>query len=805
MANDLRYALRLLRRDPGFTAAAVLSLALGIGANTAIFSLLNAIMLRPLPVERPEQLVEFLQTYPGEPRRNGYYSWSIYEHFRDYNHVFSAVTGTSLDNAARVRPEGASDSDTVVLENALTNYFPTLGLQPAIGRLFGPGDHDVAVLSWHYCDSRFQRDPAAVGKHLIVGDKPVTVIGVAPRAYVGPRVGARTDLWIAVEKGQVAMIARLRPGVTLDQARAETQVLFQFALREYTARSKDPQIARITMEVESAAAGSSAVRDRFGKPLVLVMGVVGLLLLLACINLAGMLLARSAGRRREMAVRVALGASRSRLLSQVLSESLLLAAAGALVGVLLAWFGSGLLVRILATGRLHERIELQVAPDLRVLLFTIALTLLTGLLFGLAPAWYAIRSAPAGSLRLTGRAGDTPFWRWFSKGLVAAQIGLSILLVTSAVLFLGHLSRLRHDDLGFRSDHVLLMQLDPAGRGYSRAQLAPLYRELLARLEAIPGVRSASIAACTPIQGCGASAFVNAEGFIEGPEDRRYTALSVVAPKYFQTLGIPLLAGREFTAADESGPLVAIVSEGFARHYFPRGDALGKRVDIDRATSTGRGWGGQPYRIVGIAGDAKSTELREPAPRTMYLNMFQDGRVSHQFSLRTTGNPYSIAARARRAVNEVLQTIPVTRVTTLSDQVDAAIIPERLVATLSQFFGALGAVLAGIGLYGLLAYAVARRINEIGVRMALGATAPDITLLVGRDHLSTPVTMHLLGSGLVLWARPLATALLADLKIDSLAPLALGAAAILAVALFASYIPIRRAARVDPMVALRHE
>ena len=308
-----------------------------------------------------------------------------------------------------------------------------------------------------------------------------------------------------------------------------------------------------------------------------------------------------------------------------------------------------------------------------------------------------------------------------------------------------------------------------------------------------------------PIQGCGASAFVSAEGFVERPEDRRYTALSVVAPKYFQTLGIPLLAGREFVAADESGPLVAIVSEGFARHYFPRGDALGKRVDINRATSTGRGWGGQPYKIVGIAGDAKSTELREPAPRTMYLSMFQDGRVSHQFSLRTTGNPYSIAATARRAVNEVLKTVPVTRITTLSDQVDAAIVPERLIATLSQFFGALGAVLAGVGLYGLLAYAVARRINEIGIRMALGATARNVRLLVLRDALATTGAGILFGSAMVLWARPLATALLTDLKIDSLTPLAVGAAAILSIALIASYIPVRRAARVDPMVALRHE
>ena len=559
----------------------------------------------------------------------------------------------------------------------------------------------MAVLSWRFWDTRFQRDPGILGKRLVVNDKPVTVIGVAPRAYVGPRVGARTDLWIPVEKDQVSMLGRLKPGATLAQARAEVQILFQFAIKERTARSKDPQLAKMTMEVESAAAGFSNVRDRLGKPLLLVLGVVGLLLLLACINLASMLLARSAGRRREMAVRVALGASRARLLRQVLSESVLLSAAGALVGVVFAWVGTALLVGILATSRPHERIQLEVAPDLRLLLFTVGVTLLTGVLFGLVPAWYAIRSAPAGSLRQSGRAGDSPFWRWFSKGLVAAQVGLSILLVTAAALFLGHLSRLRHDGLGFRSDHVLLVQLDPRG-GLQNAQLAQPYRDLLARFERIPGVRSASIAGCTPIQGCGFSRFVAIAGFTERPEDRRYTAFSLIAPRYFETLGIPILAGRDFSLDDARRPPVAVVSQSFARHYFRGGNPIGKLVTVENYDT-------RAYEIIGVVGDAKYTELREPAPRTMYLNMFQEGRrMYHQFSIRTAGDPYAVAPEVHRAARETLKDVPVERITTLADQVDAALVPERLIVTLTQFFGALGGVLAGIGLYGLLAYAVAR-------------------------------------------------------------------------------------------------
>jgi hypothetical protein len=323
-------------------------------------------------------------------------------------------------------------------------------------------------VSWYYWNGRFHRDPAILGRRIFVGDVPKTIIGVAPRAYTGPRVGVRTSIWMPREKDQVTMLGRLKPGITLERAQAEMSVLFRFTQAQRAGRSKDPLVWQTKVEVEPAGAGLARVRDQYGKPLALLMAVVSLLLLLACINMASMLLARSAGRQREMAVRVGVGASRGNLVRQMLTESVILSGAGALFGVLLAYFGTGILVRIMASGRAHERVDIGVEPDLHVLLFTAGIALLTGLLFGLAPAWYAFRSSAASHLRHSGRAGDTWFWRLFGKGLVAAQVALSILLVTAAAVFLGHLERLRNLDLGFRSDHVLLVVLDPARSGYRR-------------------------------------------------------------------------------------------------------------------------------------------------------------------------------------------------------------------------------------------------------------------------------------------------------------------------------------------------
>jgi predicted permease len=561
------------------------------------------------------------------------------------------------------------------------------------------------------------------------------------------------------------------------------------------------------MELLPAGAGLARIRDQFGKPLVLLSAVVGLLLLLACTNMASMLLARSAGRQRELAVRVGLGAGRGRLVRQMLTESLLLSGAGAAAGVAVASCGVGILLRIMASGRAFERVDVEVHPDLHLVLFTAAIALLTGLLFGLAPAWYAFRAEPAMAMRQTGRGGDTWLWRWFGKGLVAAQVALSIFLVTAAAVFLNHLARLRNFGLGFRSDHVLLVTLDPSRSGYKPEQLAAPYQELLARMETIPQVRSASISGCTPLQGCGSgSRYLFAEGHVERPEDRRRTSLTFVSPRYFETLGIPLIAGRDFDFRDVARPRVAIVNEAMARHYFPGVNPIGKHVEIDSDPKNG-GWFGsdEPYEIVGLVGDAKTFELRDVPYPGIYFNIFQENRLTDQFELRTTVEPQSLAGTVLRMVGDVLKNVPVKRIATLAGQVDSNIVPERLIATLSEFFGCLGVALAGIGLYGLLAYTVARRTNEIGIRMALGATSGSVIRLVLRDVLGMVCAGSVAGAAMVLWSRPLAISVLSDLKWDSAAPLAVGGGVMMAAALLASYVPVRRASRVDPTVALRYE
>jgi predicted permease len=699
----------------------------------------------------------------------------------------------------------------VVGESVTGNYFQDLGVKAALGRLIGPDDNParpdgaVAVLSWSRWVNSFHQDPGILGKRILVQDIPATIIGVAPRAFVGLRVEARTDVWLPqrVHQDGLTLVGRLKPGATLEQARAEMAVLYRFTIEERAASSKDPLVRQLSVQVEPAGNGLATVRDRYGKPLTILMSVVGLLLLLACVNIASMMLARGAGREREMALRTSLGAGRCRLLRQVLTESLMLSALGALVGAVVAYFGTAALVRIMASGREHERVYLRVQPDLQVLLFAAGIAVLAGLLFGAAPAWGAFRTAPVSALRQTGRAGETRVRRLFGKGLVAAQIALSVLLLSSAALFIANLSNLENVDLGFRRDHVLLVTLDPSRSGYTGARLSRPYQELLDRLGTIPGVRSASLSAPTPIQGAGASGFATVEDFQERPEDRRWISISYVAPKYFETLGTPILAGRGFSFEDQTRSSVAIINQTLARYYFAGRNPIGKHVTLDHVTGVH-----EPgtYEIVGVAGDANYLEIRESTRRGIYLPAFHDGRVSAQtFLIRTDIDPENLAGDVRRAVRSVVPKIPVARITTLTEQIDASIVPERLIATLSAFFGALGAVLAGIGLYGLLAYTVARRSNNIGIRVAMGATAGDVTRMVLRDALATVIAGLILAVPMVIWGRSVAATLIHDLAFQSPAPLALAAIGMIAVAFLAAYIPARRAARVDPIEALRQE
>ena len=686
-----------------------------------------------------------------------------------------------------------------------------LGLKPLIGRLIGPtdgqtGSSPVAVVSWLYWKERFNLDPVIVGKQIDVGNVPATVIGVAPREFSGLRAWLRTQMWLSGAAGG-ALVGRLRDGVTVDQAAAQVGVLY----RQAQELEGDAVAGRVKLELEPARTGIAlpVLRDRFANPLLALMAIVGMLLLLACVNVAGMLLARGASREREMALRVSLGAGRWRLMRQVLTETMLLSALGALAGVLLAWYGAGVLVRVIASGRripgLPASLNISTQPDMNVSLFTTCIAVTAGLLFGLAPALRAITTAPAGSLSAPGRSGESKRGRRFGASLVVGQVAISVLLLSAASQFIERLSQLRHN-VGFDRDRVLLLTLDPTGRGLNREQLTGIYRELLERLEAIPGVRSATLCGPTPISGAGASRFVRVKGHPEKPEDRRYVSLAWVAPKYFQTFGTPLLAGRDFSFQDEGRPRVAIVNKTMARYYFGEGNPIGKRLEIDRDFRTG-GWYGddQPYEIVGVAADAKYYEPGEGPIRTVYFNAFQEARIQSNFALRADVSPSSIIPAVRQVVSELRGRIPLERVTTMADQVDASLVPERLAVLLSGAFGALGGLLAAIGLFGLLAHTVARRTNEIGIRVALGATPAAVSHMVLGAALKMAVAGLAAGLPIAIWGQKAASHWMKDLPAGNPLPIALGSAAIIVVALTAAYVPARQAARVDAMEALRHD
>ena len=828
MWQDVRYAARTLRRSPGFTAVAVLSLALGIGANTAIFTLINALMLRSLPVSHPEQLVELLSRYPGEPRLSSF-SWRHYEHFRDHNQSFSELLAASRARF-QVAGEGIAP-ETIDGEYVAGNFFTSLGMRPALGRVINGQDDQLesptaasAVVSWSYWTNRLHADPAIVGKAIILNGAPATIVGVAPQEFFGLQVGMRPSVWLPMAMEPmlqkpsrrmdgslgVGMLGRLRPGVTIEQALAEMKVLDRYRLEDF-AKSRSAAFARdFTIELEPAAAGFAALRDRFAASLLVLMALVALLLLIACTNVAGLLLARAAARQHEMALRVSLGAGRVRLVRQALTESLLLAAMGGALGVALASLGAGTLVRVVLSGReflrLQQRIEIQVQPDLQVLLFTITIAVLTAVLFGAAPAWHALTTAPVSSLRTHGAAAETRSRRLFGKGLVVGQIAWSIVLLSAAGLFAQHLSNLRNQDLGFQRRSLLLVTLDATSSGYPRDQLFIPYQQLLGRLAEIPAVRAVTLSGVTPISGAGASRFISVEGFAESPDARRYVPLNWVGPRYFETFGTPLLAGRDFAFTDKGGPPVAIVNQAMARYYFGDRDPIGGRFQLVGPSSSGITGAppDQAYTIIGVVGDAKYMDLRETPPRTIYLNAFQERSMFvNELALKTSGRPAAVTDEVRRIVREELKTVSIARVTTMDDLIDASVVSERVIATLSIFFGGLGASLAALGLYGLLAYTVTRRTNEIGIRMALGATRAHVSRMVFKGALGLVCAGLVIGVPLGVLSRRAATRIVTDLSVESLWPLALATATMLAIALVAAYVPTRRAASVEPIGALR--
>jgi predicted permease len=808
LLQDARFGARMLRRAPVVTGVALLTLTLAIGANSAIFSLVDPLLFRDVPVREPASLVQFTYQYPGDPPLN-MFGLAYYEQVRDGNHVFSDLFGL-----VPLTTESRTGEDPITAEVVTGNFFQALGVRPALGRVLDvsddkPGAAAAAVVSWRYWKSRFNGDQRVLGSAIDIQDTRVpapmhvTVVGVAEPEFSGIVVGHQPDVWISLSavpdamrsRAGLALAARLKSGVPIEQARAEMRVLDRARIDDLAQR--DPQWLQAVIDVTPARTGlSTPLHQQFGGPLLLLMTMVGGVLLLACVNIGSLLLARGAARQQEMAVRVSLGAGRSRIVRQVLTESLLLAAMGGVLGIVVARFGATVLMQVTLSGTLAlgPAPRLDIPLDARVLMFTIAITVLGALVFGLMPAIAAFVSAPAPTLRQAGAA-QPRSRRVFGNGLVVAQVAISLALLSVSQLSIAHLHHLRDRSLGFDRNGVLLMSINTS-RAQNRQELAALYRDIAPRLEAIPGVRAVAASETTPIARGAASRFLQAEGFDEPVQERQRVSLNSVSPRYFATYGTPLLAGRDFRDADSEEPRRVIVNQALARRYFAGRDPIGLHVWLESERD--------PYEIIGVAGDAKYQDIRLPAPPIVYL-FAPMSRGSTTLSVRTDVKPAAVAADARRIVAEVLGADSVRRVTTLAEQVDAAVVPERLMAILGGFFGAVGALLAAIGLYGLLAYTVARRAKEIGIRMALGATRGDVMRMMLRSALILVAAGFVVGAPVVFWGTRFAATAIEDLSGGGVPPVATAVVAMFVVAALAAFMPARRATRVQPVIALRSE
>jgi len=856
--QDIRYAFRMLAKSPGFTAVVILSLALGIGANTAIFSLIDAVMLKMLPVRQPEQLALLnwvskgqsyaIQGYDGSDYTDDLgrdigtsFSYPIYQAIRARNNAFSDVLGfAEADQRLNVNAFGLSG--LAKGEYVSGNYFSTLGVGAALGRTIVPADDKpgaapVAVISYPYWTSRFGRDTFVVGKAIAVNNVAFTLIGVAAPEFFGLQAGRPTDAWIPLSthmqvdpgwtqwlpKGEtvfsartewwVLMMGRLKPGVTTQQARASLDVI----VRQEAAgikplppaqRRPDTSLQPPTTELEPASGGLDDLRREFSQPLFVLMGLVGLVLLIACANVASLLLARAEWRQKEIAVRLALGAGRRRLIRQLLTESVLLAAAGGACGVILAYWASGLLLKFMSSG--GDPIQLSVSPDLRVLGFTALVSLATGILFGLAPALRGTRLdlTPAlkeGTGRITGGGRSSGRIRLgLGKALVIAQAAMSLLLLVGAGLFARTLRNLETEDIGFDRSNLLLFTLDASRAGYHGQRTASLYGEIQRRIEAIPGVRSATLSRHALINDGRGGSDVYVQGYLPKPGERDeissvYT--HYVGPRFFETFRIPLLLGRTIGDGDtETAPKVALVNSAFARRYLGGSNPLGRRFGFEAAKNA-------EIEVVGLVGDARYGELREDPPPTIYFPYAQHLDILEfmTFEVRTAGDPRNFIPGVRQVVQNLDRNLPLRDVITQVQQIDQATFQERLFARLSSFFALLALVLACVGLYGMMSYAVARRTNEIGIRMALGAERVRILRMVLRESMMLAALGIIIGVPTALAASRLIASMLYGLKPTDPLTIASATAILAVVAFLAGYLPAQRASRVDPMVALRYE
>jgi predicted permease len=815
---DARYALRSLKAAPAFAVVAILSLGLGIGANTAIFSIIDALILKSLPVSHPEELVAVVRNQKGTVFTN-----PLWEAIRDRQDMFSGVFAYA---SADFNLTSGGEARRVDASWVSGNYFATLGVRPVSGRLIARADDyrgcpGVAVLSEGFWQSRYSGDPGVIGKTISLDGHPFDIIGVADGRFFGVSVGQRPQAFVplcseAIIRGAnsqldhrsswfLQIVGRPKPGLTTQQLTARLAVLTP-SIIDATIPPDWPADAlanyrKTTYSVMPAAKGFSELRMMYTKPLYILMAIVGVVLLIACANVANLLLARAAVRQREMAVRLALGAGRGRLARQLITESLLLAGIGAALGVLFASWGSRLLVRLLA--RSHGLVSLDLGVDQRVLAFTIAVATLTGLLFGLVPAWRAGRVDPQAAMKAQGRGVAEGHRRFgMGKALVVAQVALSLVLIVAAGLLMGSWRRLATLDPGFRRNQILLVDADIRGTATPPAQRLALHEEMLNALRAIPVVRSASASQITPLAGATWNELVKTEGFTPKNEDDALSWANAVSDGYFATLGIPILAGRDFDSRDtKTSARVVIVNEAMARHFFSTPAAVGRRIQKEAGSSYG-----PPLEVIGVVGTTKYTSLRDSAQPIMYFPRAQESAEAQyvSFELRTNGASSEVVAAATKALAALSPRITLD-FTTLDQQLARSLTLMRLIATLSGFFGALAVLLATIGLYGIMAYNVARRRNEIGVRIALGAEQSRVVRMVLGEVSRVVLSGAVVGLLLSFVVTRLVASFLYGVTPTDAGTLSGSVLLLAAVGIAAAAVPAWRAARLDPVAALREE
>jgi predicted permease len=828
--GDLRLAFRGLRRSPLFATVAILSLALGIGANTAIFTLIDQLLLRKLPVRAPDELVMLFQrgSHNGSNMGARMHSYPIYQDYQKRAEPLAEVICRRLI-AASVSIDNRTER--VAAEMVSGNYFTTLGVQPALGRVFNSQSddqvyqgHPVAVLSYDYWTSRFANDPSVVGKKILVNDHPMEIVGVSARGFSGldpaesPQIRVPIQMkpimapewgWVHMDDRRarwVQVFARLKPGYTVESAKAPLQGLFtqirQYemtlpAAKDWSQYSRE-QFMKGQLLVEPAAMGYSELRNSFSTALVVLMSMVGLVLLIACANVANLLIARAFMRQKEIAVRLSLGASRGRLVRQLLVESLVLSITGGLLGLGLAVVLTRTLLALVPSE--GQPLLITAHPDPRILVFTLVLSFATGIIFGLVPALRASRPDPWTTLKDTmGSIAGTGGSLFLRKGLVTAQVALSFLLLFGAGLFVRSLQNLKTTDTGVGLDNLVTFQLSPTLNGYDAPRSVQLYRTLLERLRSAPGVKSAAFAAVAILAGDEWDSSMAVEGHTFADGEDRQAFMNSVSPGYFETMKIPFLEGRDFTVLDQKEEAtVAIVNRKFAEHFFPGHSAIGKHV----------GWGGGPkskltIEIVGVVADSLYEGPREGVHRQVFLPNW--GRNSAVFYVRMNTSSSSAFGLIRGEVKSLDAAMPVYATKTVESQLDETLLTDRLVALLSAGFGFLATVLASIGLYGVMAFVVARRRKELGIRLALGAQPGGVIWLVMRE------VLILLTIGLAIGVpSALALGKYVSAQLYGIQPndpwMATGTLLLLTIiSAAAGLIPAHRASRIDPILALRYE